>query len=115
MDITDIGQMQWFQLTPQAADVSDLIHYWAKRLDSLQISQRASIALTFHSIPAMSSEVESEFRSSKLLISNCHNQQGNAVISAVECLKSWEWAGIFDLKDNPQLEDLLVVLEKRKK
>jgi len=84
MGIADINQMQLFQSTPEAEDVTDLIHYWPKRLNSPPWSQLACMALNIHSIPAMSSEVERVFSSSKLLISDCCNCLGDAVISAVE-------------------------------
>jgi hypothetical protein len=36
------------------------------------------------------------------------------VISAVECLQSWERAVLIEMKDIQTVEDLLVVLEKCK-
>jgi hypothetical protein len=56
-------------------------------------SQIARMALSIHSIPAMSAEVERVFSSSKLLISDRRNRLGDDVICAVECMKSWEKAG----------------------
>jgi len=65
MEIADIDQMQRFQSTPEAEDVTDVIHYWAKRLNSPEWYQLARMALTLHAIPAMSSEVERVVSSSK--------------------------------------------------
>jgi len=62
----------------------------------------------------MSSKVERVFSSSKLLISDCRNCLGDAVISAVECLKSWERAGLIEMKVIQQVEVILVALEKQK-
>jgi len=38
IEIADIDQMQQFQLTPEAEDITDLIHCWVKRLNSPQWS-----------------------------------------------------------------------------
>jgi len=72
------------------------------------------MALIIHSIPAMSSEAETVLCSSKLLISDHCNRLGDGVISTVEGLKSWERAGLIEMKEIQQVEDLQVVLEKRK-
>jgi len=92
MEDVDIDQMLEFQTTPESEDVPDLKQSWAMRLNLPQLSQLANMALTIHFIPAMSSEVERVFSGSKLLISDGYNHLGDTVISAVECLKSWERA-----------------------
>jgi hypothetical protein len=64
MEIADINQMQRFESTTGAENVTDLIHSWAKRSNSPQWSQLAHMALTILSILAMSSEVERVLNSS---------------------------------------------------
>jgi len=114
MEIADIDEMQQFQSTPEAEDVPDLKHYWAKRLNSPHWSRQASMALTIHSFLAMSSEVERVSSSSKLLMSDHCNCLLDAVISAVECLQCWERAGFIKMTVIRQVKDSQVVLEKRK-
>jgi len=72
------------------------------------------MALTIQPIPVMSSKVERAFSSSKLLISNHSNYLGYAVISAVECLKSWDTAGFIEMNEIRQVEDLLFALENER-
>jgi len=61
MLIADSDRMQQFNSTPESVDVTDLIHYCAKRLKSSQCSQLPHLALTIHSVEAMSSQVERVF------------------------------------------------------
>jgi hypothetical protein len=61
----------------------------------------------------MSSEVERVFSSSKILISDRRNRLGDTVIQAVECLKSWEKAGLIKMEEVHQVQELLVALEKK--
>jgi len=70
------------------------------------------MAISIHSIPAISAEVERVF-SSKLLISDCRNRLGYDVICAVECMKSWEKAGVVESNEVRKLEEMLRALERR--
>jgi hypothetical protein len=71
------------------------------------------MALSIHFIPAISAEVERLFSSSKLLISDCRNSLGDDVICAVECMKSWEKAGVVESNEVRKLEEMLRALERR--
>jgi len=71
------------------------------------------MALTIHSVPAMSAEVERGFSSSKMLISDRQNCLGDDVICAVECMKSWEKAGIVKSNKVRKLEEMLRALERQ--
>jgi hypothetical protein len=79
----------------------------------LRWMQLARIALCIHLIPAMSAEVERVFSSSKILISGHRNRLDDKVISAVECLKSWENAGLVRIGEVQEVEELFHALEKR--
>jgi len=71
------------------------------------------MALSIHSIPAMSAEAERVFSSSKLLISDRRNHLGDDVICAVECMKSWEKAGIVESNEVRKLEEMFRALERQ--
>jgi len=71
------------------------------------------MALSIHSIPAMSAEVERVFRILKLLISDRQNSLGDDVICEVECMKSWEKAGIVESNEVRKLEEMLQALERQ--
>jgi hypothetical protein len=71
------------------------------------------MALSIHSTPALSAEVERVLSSSKLLISDRRNHLGDDVICAVECLKSWEKAGIVESNEVKKLEEMLRALERQ--
>jgi hypothetical protein len=71
------------------------------------------MALSIHSIPAMSAEVERVFRSSKLLISDHRNRLGDDLICMVECMKSWENSGIMESSEVRKLEEMLRALERQ--
>jgi len=73
----------------------------------------ARMAHSLHSIPAMSAEVERVFSSSKLLISDRLHRLGDDVICAVECMKSWEKAGIAESNEVRKLEETLRALERQ--
>jgi hypothetical protein len=75
-------------------NVPDLILFWGERLAPPRWAQLTRMALSIHSIPAMSAEVERVFSSSKILITDRRNRLGDNVIAAVECLKSWEKIGL---------------------
>ncbi|KAF8533222.1 hypothetical protein BDD12DRAFT_762251, partial [Trichophaea hybrida] len=54
------------------------------------------------------------FSSSKILISDRRNILGDSVIQAVECLKSWEKAGLVKAEEICQVQELTTVaLEKK--
>jgi hypothetical protein len=113
MDDGGSDQFHRFQMATEEEEVTDLIHYWKKHLDSARWHQLARMALCMHSIPAMSSEVERVFSSSKILISDRKNKLGDSVIQAVECLKSWEKAGLVKAEEICQVQELLIALEKK--
>jgi len=71
------------------------------------------MALSIHSIPAISADVEWVFNSSKLLIADCPNLLGDDVICAVECMKSWEKVGVGESNEVRKLEEMLRALERR--
>jgi len=71
------------------------------------------MALSMHSIPAMFAEVERVFSSSRILISDRRNRLGDSVIAAVECLKSWERAGLAQVDEVREVDELLKALEKQ--
>jgi hypothetical protein len=71
------------------------------------------MALSLHSIPGISAENERVFSSSKLLISDHRNRLGDDVNSAVECMKSWEKAGIVQSNEVRKLEETLRALERQ--
>ncbi|KAK5087252.1 hypothetical protein LTR70_007379 [Exophiala xenobiotica] len=50
----------------------------------------ASMGAAVHSIPAMSTEVERVFSSTKILVSERWNRLGDDIIEASECLKAWQ-------------------------
>jgi len=52
------------------------------------------------------------FSSAKILISDRRNRLGDDLIAAVECLKSWESAGLVEIEEFRQVEALLHALEK---
>jgi hypothetical protein len=92
-------------------DVPDLIQFWRERLESPRWAQLARVALSIHSIPAMSAEVERVFSSSKILITDRRNRLGDNVIAAVECLKSWEKISLIQTDEIREVTELLQVLE----
>jgi len=61
----------------------------------------------------MAAEVERVVSSSKLLISDHRIQMGDYVICAVECMKSWENAGIVESNEVRKLEEMLWALERQ--
>jgi hypothetical protein len=89
MDDGRHDQFQRFQSnSDEEEDTPDLIQFWREHLDTPHWAQLARMALSMHSIPAMSAEVERVFSSSRILISDRRNRLGDTVIAAVECLKS---------------------------
>jgi len=104
-------QLHQFQDSPAEDDIPDLIAIWQAFRNTPRWSQIARIALSIQSIPAMSDEVERVFTSSKLLISDCWNRLGDDVICAVECMTSWEKAGIVESIEVSKLEEMLQALE----
>jgi hypothetical protein len=71
------------------------------------------MALSIHSMPAMSDEDERVFSISKLLISDHPNRLRDDIICAVECMKSWEKAGIMQSSEVRKLEEMLRALEQQ--
>jgi len=69
------------------------------------------MALSIHSIPAMSAEVERIFSSSKLLNLDRRNRLGDDVICALECMNSWEKAGIVESNEVRKMEEMLRAME----
>ena len=106
-------QLHQFQDSPAEDEIPDLIAVWQARLNTPRWSQTARMALSIHSIPAMSAEVERVFRILKLLISDRQNSLGDDVICEVECMKSWEKAGIVESNEVRKLEEMLQALERQ--
>jgi len=109
-------QFQQFQLDTHhnsEYDLLNLIQFWWERLESPRWAQLARIALSIHSIPAMSAEVEGVFSSSKILITDRRNRLGDNVIGAVDCLKLWEKTGLIQTDEISEVTCLLQVLENK--
>jgi len=53
------------------------------------------------------------FQYSEVLIADHRNRLVDTVIRGVECLKSWEKAGLIKMEEVHQVQELLVVLEKK--
>jgi len=70
------------------------------------------MVFVIRSMPAMSAEVERLFRSAKILTSDSRNRLGVDIIAAVECMKSWEKAGLVEVKKVRQVESLLHASER---
>jgi hypothetical protein len=100
-----------FQDSPAEDEIPDLIAFWQTRLNTPRWSQIARMALSIHSIPAMSAEVKRVFSSSKLFNSDRRNRLGVDVICAVECMKSWEKAGIVESNEVRKMEEMLRAME----
>jgi len=61
-----IDQFDWFQITEEVEEVSDILLYWAARLKNARWTQLSHMALEIHSIAAMSAEVERVFSTSEV-------------------------------------------------
>jgi len=68
-DVSSKDRFLQFENTT-TAEVNDLITFWSDQQDSPRWRQLAHMALTVHSIPAMSTQVERLFSSAKLFISD---------------------------------------------
>jgi hypothetical protein len=102
-----------FQNSPAEDEISDLIAVWQARLNAPRWSQIARMALSMHSMTAMSADDEWVFGISKLLISDRRNLLGDDIICVVECMKSWENAGIMESREFRKLEEMLRALERQ--
>lgn len=74
----------------------DVIGYWFQQLNSAQTNEEkalARMALTVLCTPAMSTEVERTFSSTKRTLSDSRNRMEDDVIEYIECLKAWEKEG----------------------
>jgi len=110
-DVSSKDQFLEFQNTT-TKEVNDLITFWSEWQNSPRWCRLAHMALTVHSIPAMSTEVVRLFSSAKILISDRRNCLGDDLIVAVACLKSSERAGLVEIEEVRQVEALLHELEK---
>jgi len=105
-------QLRDFQHSAPEEEISDLMEFWQTKLHTSRWSHLSRMALSIHSIPAMSAEVERVFSSSKILLSDRRNRLGDDVIAAVECLKSWSKEGLVEALEIENLQLMLTALER---
>ena len=83
-------------ITKEDEKVTDLIGWWWARREAYPILSK--LAIDIFSIPAMSTEPERVFSSTKKLITDERNRFGNETVEADECQKHWLLSGILDVK-----------------
>ena len=90
---TDNPQVWWIQ---HQADYPDL----------------SIMALNLLAIPAMSSEVERVFSSTRLMVTDRRNRLKEDIIEAAECMKSWQAdGGLVGFEEVEQVQSMLEQLE----
>jgi len=70
------------------------------------------MALNLLAIPAMSSEVERVFSSTRLMVTDRRNRLKEDIIEAAECMKSWQAdGGLVGFEEVEQVQSMLEQLE----
>jgi hypothetical protein len=69
--------------------VEDPLAWWQEPIQQHKYPNLSKMALNILSIPAMSADVERLFSSAGLTLSDRRNRMGEALLEALECLKSW--------------------------
>jgi hypothetical protein len=83
---------EYTKLRPQRID--NILYWWRDRRQTLP--NMAQMAFDLLSIPAMSAECERVFSQTKLLITTQRSRLTDDIVEAVECLKHWYMAKLFE-------------------
>jgi hypothetical protein len=107
-------EFQLFQANGDEVDhIPHLIQFGMENLDTPHWAQLSPMVLSMDSSLSMFAEVDGVFSSSRIHISDLRNRLGDAVIAALQCVKSCEQAVLSPVDEVREVDDLLKALVKQ--
>jgi len=108
----NLDMLYCFQQKIQIHPIQDMVGWWYDRLHDPHWKDLAWMALTYLTLPAMSTKPEHVFISTKITLSDRSRRIGDDVLEAVECLKSWQRDGMImaTKEDVKAIEQMLAAL-----